>query len=72
MARDSECQHNDSTEKITGPGKSGRARIETQIHRRSKAKSVLPLEAEWQAGAEHPVNLKMPAEKMDKQRNAGQ
>ncbi len=72
MARDSDSQHNDSTEKIPGLWKSARARIETQIHRRSKAKAVLPLESEWQAGAERPLNLKMPTEKMDKQRNVGQ
>jgi hypothetical protein len=71
MARDSKRQHNDGTEKTPGPRKSARARIETQIHRRSKAKAVLPLEAEWQAGAERPLNLKMPAEKMDKHRNVG-
>lgn len=71
MARDSERQHNDGTEKIPDPRKSARPRIETQIHRRSKAKAVLPLEAEWQAGAERPLNLKMPAEEMDKQRNVG-
>jgi hypothetical protein len=71
MARDSERQHNDGTEKSSSPRKSVQARIETQIHRRSKAKAVLPLEAEWQTGAERPLNLKMPAEKMDKQRNVG-
>jgi hypothetical protein len=71
MARDSDRQHNDSTEKNPAPRKSAPARIETQIHRRSKAKAILPLEAEWQAGAERPLNLKMPAEKMDKQRNVG-
>ncbi len=72
MARDSERQHNDSTEESLSPRKIPRARIETQIHRRSKAKAVFPLEAEWQAGAESPPNLKMPAEKMDKHRNVGQ
>jgi hypothetical protein len=71
MARESERQHNDSTEEIPGSRKDARARIETQIHRRSKAKAVLPLEAEWQAGAERPLNLKMPADKMDKPRNVG-
>jgi len=71
MARDSECQHHDSTEKIPGPRKTAQPRIETQIHRRSKAKAVFPLEAEWQVGADYPLNLKMPADKMDKHRNAG-
>ena len=71
MAQDSEVQHNDSSEKISDPEKRARSRIETQIHRRSKAKAVFPLEPEWQVGAERPLNLKMPVEKMDKQRNVG-
>ena len=71
MAGDSECQCDDSIEKSRSPRKTPRARIETQIHRRSKAKAVFPLEAEWQVGAECPINLKMPADKMDKHRNAG-
>lgn len=71
MARDSERQHYDSTEKIPVPRKGAQPRIETQIHRRSKAKAVFPLEAEWQVGVERPLNLKMPAENMDKQRNVG-
>lgn len=71
MARDSERQRNASSEKMTTPRKTPGTRIETQIHRRGKAKAVLPLEAEWQAGAERPLNLKMPADKMDKQRNVG-
>lgn len=71
MGLDSKRQRNDSSEKMTTPRKTPGARIETQIHRRSKAKAVLPLEAEWQAGAERPLNLKMPTDKMDKQRNVG-
>jgi hypothetical protein len=70
MVRDSERQCDDSIEKTPSPKKA--PRIETQIHRRSKAKAVFPLEAEWQVGAERPVNLKMPADKMDKHGNAGQ
>lgn len=71
MARDSERQRHDSIEKSHSPRPIPRARIETQIHRRSKAKAVFPLEAEWQVGADHPLNLKMPVDKMDKHRNAG-
>ncbi|TAJ34348.1 MAG: hypothetical protein EPO64_00885 [Nitrospirae bacterium] len=42
-------------------------RIETQIHRRKKAKAVLPLEAEWDQGVEGPpVSLRMPPDKMKK------
>ena len=73
MARDSERQCDDSIEKSPSPWKAPRARrIETQIHRRSKAKAVFPLEAEWQVGAERPGTLKMSADKMDTHRNAGQ
>jgi hypothetical protein len=44
-------------------------RIETQIHRRSKAKKVFPLESEWDAetGAP-PESLRMPASNMDRNR----
>ncbi|MDQ6735075.1 MAG: hypothetical protein M3Z35_13340 [Nitrospirota bacterium] len=58
-------------EKNHSPRKIAGARIETQIHRRSKAKATFPLEAEWQIGVDCPLNLKMPADKMDKHRNAG-
>jgi hypothetical protein len=71
MARNSVRQDNDSLEKGSSPPTVPRPRIETQIHRRSKAKAVFPLKAEWQAGADHPVDLKMPAEKMDKRRHVG-
>jgi len=62
-------QHQDSIEKSLGPRKPEARRIETQIHRRSKAKAVFPLEAEWQSGARCPPNLRMPADKMDTHRN---
>jgi hypothetical protein len=71
MAHDSDCQRNASIEKSHSPRKIPGIRIETQIHRRSKAKATFPLEAEWQIGVESPLNLKMPADKMDKHRNAG-
>jgi hypothetical protein len=42
------------------PGKSGRSRIETQIHRRKKAKALSPLELEWdRADRKTPTNLRM-------------
>ena len=71
MARDSERQCRDSIEKSYTPRQNPRVRIETQIHRRSKGKAVFPLEAEWQVGADCPLSLKMPADKMDQHRNAG-
>lgn len=71
MARDSERQCSNSMEKSHHPRNIPRVRIETQIHRRSKAKAVFPLEAEWQVGADYPLDLKMPADKMDTHRNAG-
>lgn len=42
-------------------------RIETQIHRRKKAKAVPPLEAEWdiESGSSSP-DLRMPSDKMKK------
>lgn len=46
-------------------GESQRRRIETQIHRRKKAKAVFPLEAEWDARSNRlPVGLRMPSDKM--------
>ncbi|MGH7167875.1 MAG: hypothetical protein ACREII_05025 [Nitrospiraceae bacterium] len=42
-------------------------RIETQIHRRKKAKPVFPLEAEWDAdSASPPTGLRMPSDKKRK------
>ncbi len=44
-----------------------RRRIETQIHRRKKAKAVPPLESEWDADAGAPPDrLRMPADRMDR------
>jgi hypothetical protein len=49
------------------PGGEPKRRIETQIHRRKKAKAVPPLEAEWdvQSGSP-PSDLRMPSDKMKK------
>jgi len=42
-------------------------RIETQIHRRKKAKAVFPLEVEWEAGSlGPPSSLRMPSDRMNK------
>lgn len=44
---------------------SPRRRIETQIHRRKKAKKVFPLESEWDVDVgSPPERLRMPPEKM--------
>lgn len=50
------------------PGSEGRpARIETQIHRRKKAKALSPLTAEWDArDPDSPAKLRMPANRMRK------
>ncbi len=48
------------------PEPAGR-RLDTQIHRRKKAKAIPPLEAEWEADSRlPPKNLKMPADRMPK------
>jgi hypothetical protein len=41
-------------------------RIETQIHRRSKAKAVFPLQDEWEIDAGGVPELRMPSAKMRK------
>ena len=42
-------------------------RIETQIHRRKKARAVLPLEVEWEVGSlGPPSSLRMPSGRMNK------
>jgi len=41
-------------------------RIETQIHRRRKAKAVFPLQSEWEIGAGSASELRMPSNKMRK------
>lgn len=71
MACDVKRECDESFEESPSPWKASPVRIETQIHRRSKAKAIFPLEAEWQVGADRPVNLKMPADKMDTHGNVG-
>jgi len=44
-------------------------RIETQIHRRKKAKALSPLTAEWDASRpDSPAKLRMPSNRMRKSR----
>ena len=44
-------------------------RIDTQIHRRKKAKAVPPLQAEWDVTEETPpTKLRMPSENMSRSR----
>ena len=44
-------------------------RIETQIHRRKKAKALSPLTAEWDVRRpDNPAKLRMPADRMRKTR----
>ena len=52
------------------PGSEGRpARIETQIHRRKKAKALSPLTAEWDVRRpDIPPKLRMPSSRMRKAR----
>ena len=50
------------------PQKSNRTRIETQIHRRKKAKALSPLEPEWdRINRETPTHLRMPSTLMTSQ-----
>jgi hypothetical protein len=44
----------------------GKPRIQTQIHRRQKAKAVPPMEDEWDAQSKNPPNLRTPSSKMKK------
>jgi hypothetical protein len=48
-----------------GAQRQDRPRIETQIHRRKKAKAFSALEPEWdQTGEESPSHLRMPSDRM--------
>jgi hypothetical protein len=56
----------DPTEKspeALGPTK---PRIQTQIHRRQKAKAVPPMKDEWDDQSKTPPNLRTPSSKMKK------
>lgn len=52
-------------ESSTSPQKS-KKRIQTQIHRRQKAKAVAPLEDEWNDQSDIPPNLRTPSSEMKK------
>ena len=45
---------------------SSKERINTQIHRRKKAKAVLPMEDEWDVQSETPPKLRTPSSNMKK------
>ncbi|MFQ5991788.1 MAG: hypothetical protein ACE5NA_05060 [Nitrospiraceae bacterium] len=48
-------------------GRETARRIDTQIHRRKKAKAVPPLQAEWDVTEETPpTKLRMPSENMSR------
>jgi hypothetical protein len=53
----------DPPEKPPGPAK---PRIQTQIHRRQKAKAVPPMKDEWDDQSKTPPNLRTPSSKMKK------
>jgi hypothetical protein len=53
-------------DRAAGPG-ARPPRIETQIHRRKKAKALSPLMAEWDVQhPDSPPNLRMPSNRMRK------
>jgi hypothetical protein len=56
----------DSPEKSLGTPKPIKPRINTQIHRRQKAKAVPPMEDEWDAQSEAPPSLRTPSSRMKK------
>ena len=45
---------------------SSKNRIQTQIHRRKKAKAVLPMQDEWDEQTGLPPNLRTPSSEMRK------
>jgi hypothetical protein len=56
--------HDDPNPATGSPRVQAGRRIETQIHRRKKAKAIPPLEAEWDEGSNRPPHLKMSSEHM--------
>lgn len=46
--------------------KPAKPRIQTQIHRRQKAKAVPPMQDEWDDQSKTPPNLRTPSSKMKK------
>ena len=56
----------DPPEKPSEAPRSAKPRINTQIHRRQKAKAVPPMEDEWDDQSETPPNLRTPSSKMKK------
>lgn len=63
-----DSQHPSRSEQSPSPDARPR-RIETQIHRRKKAKALSPLTAEWDVRRpDAPAQLRMPADRMRKTR----
>ncbi|MDR4500670.1 MAG: hypothetical protein MRJ96_04340 [Nitrospirales bacterium] len=56
-----------STQSTSASSSEPKKRINTQIHRRSKAKAVYPLSSEWEDGSPlPPKQLRMPSSKIGK------
>jgi len=56
----------DPSKKLPEFGHPAKPRINTQIHRRQKAKAVPPMKDEWDDQSETPPNLRTPFSKMKK------
>jgi len=56
----------DSPKQSRAPAGPAKPRINTQIHRRQKAKAVPPMKDEWDDQSETPPNLRTPSSKMKK------
>jgi hypothetical protein len=56
----------DPPPKSSEPRQPAKPRINTQIHRRQKAKAVPPMEDEWDDQSETPPDLRTPSSKMKK------
>jgi hypothetical protein len=65
MSKDSSGEHQaDSAQKTTSGGGKVRQRIETQIHRRKKARPIPPLQTEWNIDSPTPPGLRMPEDRI--------
>ncbi len=54
------------------PPSTAKPRIQTQIHRRQKAKAVPPMQDEWDSESPSPPNLRTPESHMKKKHSPGQ
>ena len=62
----SELSQNPHCDPEREPSPSQKKRIQTQIHRRQKAKAISPLEDEWNDQSDTPPNLRTPSSEMKK------